>query len=280
VIINLKIYEQITKSVYVVPAVADDGSAQGAAFSILLDEKKSFNDFAWIARSAMPYYGTSYDKGDVFDRLSPYSASVEVIDLGEHWPTAIAQRVVDGEIGALFHGRMEWGPRALGNRSIIADARSVSSKRLLNESIKKRESFQPFCPSILSEEKDRLFDEAYLNKHMTSAFRLKEAFWDQLPGAIHVDGTARVQFVSPNDNPKYFELIKRVKDLTGFGVILNTSFNKHGRTIVETPEDALDDFIDTNLDFLLIEGLLVLKKKGMDATAVSTRSVTISRATI
>ena len=261
VIINMKIYEQITQNIYIVPAVADDGSAQGAAFSLLLDEKKSLKDFDWIARKAMPYFGTSYDKADIFDRLSRYPVSVDVIDLGDDWPIAIAQRVVDGEIGALFHGRMEWGPRALGNRSIIADARNVNSKKLLNESIKKREPFQPFCPSILSEEKDRLFDDAYLNKHMTSAFRMKAEFWDKLPGAIHVDGTARVQFVSHNDNPRYFELIRCVKDLTGFGVILNTSFNKHGRTIVETPEDALDDFLDTNLDYLLMEGLLILRKR-------------------
>jgi carbamoyltransferase len=89
---------------------------------------------------------------------------------------------------------------------------------------------------------------------------MKREYWESLPGAIHVDGTARVQFVGPEDNPNYYRLIKHVKKLTGFGVILNTSFNKHGRTIVEKPEDAIRDFLDTNLDFLVIEGLLVLRK--------------------
>jgi carbamoyltransferase len=156
---------------------------------------------------------------------------------------------------------MEWGPRALGNRSIIADPRPKDFREKINKEIKRRPAFQPFCPSILAEEAPRLFESYYLNKHMTCAFRMKKEFWDKLPSAIHIDGTARAQFVSREDNEKYYRLLKKVKDLTGFGIIINTSFNKHGRTIVETPHDAIIDFLDTDMDYVVIEGLLITRKK-------------------
>jgi len=89
---------------------------------------------------------------------------------------------------------------------------------------------------------------------------MKKEFWDKLPSAIHIDGTARAQFVEKNDNPMYYRLLKKVKELTGFGVVINTSFNKHGRTIVESPEDAISDFLDTDMDYLAIEGLLIKRK--------------------
>jgi carbamoyltransferase len=94
---------------------------------------------------------------------------------------------------------------------------------------------------------------------MTIAFKLKDEFKDKIPGSVHVDLTARVQFVSPEENPNYYNLIKKVKELTGFGVIINTSFNKHGRTMVLTPKDAITDFKDTNLDFMVMEGFLIQK---------------------
>lgn len=257
VIVNLNIYEKISSNIYIIPAMADDGTAQGALLANLVEKNE---DISWIKEKQMPYYGTSYSKENVIDVLNKYKDKINFEDLGEQWPEKTAHYVVDGKIGSLFHGRMEFGPRALGNRSIIASPANPTIRSRMNLEIKKRPEFQPFCPSILDEEMERLFEKAYLNKHMTTAFRLKKEFYDDLPSAIHIDGTARVQFVSIEDNLSYYRLLKEIKKLTGFGVILNTSFNKHGRTIVESPEDAIIDFLDTDMEYLVIEGYLVTRK--------------------
>lgn len=260
VILNLKILEEITDQITVCPAMGDDGSAQGAAILAQFDAGRSMDDLMWLKERQMPYFGTRYGRTDIEAAIHSFDEAVEVTDLGPDWPERVAELVLHHRVGGLFHGRMEWGPRALGNRSIIADPRSADIKDLINLSIKKRTPFQPFCPSILLEEKERLFANAYVNKHMTCAFRLRPEFHEALPSAIHVDGTARVQFVSRDDNPAYHRLLSGVKERTGFGVLLNTSFNKHGRTIVETPEDALRDFIDTDMPFLCMEGILVTRR--------------------
>jgi carbamoyltransferase len=205
----------------------------------------------------MPYFGSSYSKDEVKSTLD--DANLSYIDLKDEAYIKAAEYIVDGKIGALFHGRAEFGPRALGNRSIIADVRNRDIQKIINKDIKNRPLFQPFCPSMIIDERKRLFEKSYDNKHMTIAFKLKEEFKEEIPGSVHVDLTARVQFVSPEDNPNYYKMIKKVKELTGFGVIINTSFNKHGRTMVLTPEDAIVDFKDTNLDFMVIEGFLVEK---------------------
>ncbi|MCA9468681.1 MAG: hypothetical protein KC643_25015 [Nitrospira sp.] len=260
VIMNLRIFELLTPHLYVVPAMADDGAAQGAAMLQLLDQGIQEKTLGWLKHRVMPYWGTSYAREDVRKRLETFSDQIEVRDQQTHWPEEAAKLVAEGHIGAIFQGRMEWGPRALGNRSIIADARNPHVRELVNKEIKKRPLFQPFCPSMLAEEQDRLFGQAYLNKHMTCAFRMKPEFRACLPSAVHIDGTARVQFVEEQDNPMYFRLLKKMKALTGYGVIVNTSFNRHGRTIVETPEDAIRDFLDTDLSFLMIEGWMVTRR--------------------
>jgi carbamoyltransferase len=261
VINNLMIFENITKNIHVTPAMADDGSAQGAAIKTLIDAGYSYKDLYWLRSMIMPYYGTSYERNYVNKVLDTYSNEISFRDLGSSWPEHVAALICEGKIGAIFHGKMEWGPRALGNRSLIAIATNIEFRDKINREIKRRPYFQPFCPSIMVEERDRLFDKSFNNKHMTCAFRMKSEFTSLLPSAIHVDGTARVQFVEDKDNPEYYRILKKVKALTGFGVIINTSFNKHGRTIVESPQDAIRDFIDTDMDFLVIEGFLVKRKR-------------------
>jgi carbamoyltransferase len=203
----------------------------------------------------MPYFGSSFKKEEIEKELIKSSLKYEY--LGDEAYKKGAKKIVEGKIGAIFQGRTEFGPRALGNRSIIASVQDRDIQKKINSSIKNRPLFQPFCPSILAEEKERLFEKAYLNKHMTIAFRLKEEFKEDIPGSIHIDSTARVQFVEEKDNPNYYNLIKEVKNLTGFGVIINTSFNKHGRTMVLNPKQAIIDFLDTNLDFMIMEGFWV-----------------------
>ncbi len=255
VIMNMNIFETLFKNVYIIPAMGDDGIAQGAAVMMQEEQNSTLKDS--FRFPSMPYFGSSYSKEEVEKALK--NANLKYDDLADNAYLKAAELIVDGKIGALFHGRCEFGPRALGNRSIIADVRNRDIQQIINKDIKNRPLFQPFCPSIIIDERERLFENSYDNKHMTAAFKLKEEFKDEIPGSIHVDLTARVQFVSPDDNPNYYALIERVKALTGFGVIINTSFNKHGRTMVLTPQHAITDFKDTNLDFMVIEGFLVQK---------------------
>lgn len=259
VIMNLNIFENVTKNLHIIPAMGDEGTSEGAAILMMLENGYTNNDLHWIKeQTVMPYLGTSYTNEQI-EKVLQKSNGLKYEKLDNSWPKHIASYLNEFKIGALFQGRMEWGPRALGNRSIIALTNDKDIRTKINKEIKKRPLFQPFCPSILIDEKDRLFENAYDNKHMTCAFRLKNEFHKDLPSSIHVDGTARVQFVSQSDNPNYYKLLQEVKNLTGFGVLINTSFNKHGRTIVETPQDAIDDFLDTDLDFLMIENYLVTR---------------------
>lgn len=258
VILNLRVFEELTKEIYIVPAMTDDGTAEGAAYLAYL-KHSSIPDMQWLKERHMPYFGTSYSREQILNVLKK-SEGINFTDLQDQWPEKAAQLVVEGKVGAIFHGRMEWGPRALGNRSIIADCRSEEITKKINGSIKNRPLFQPFCPSILEEERERLFEVSYPNKHMTCAFRMRQEHREKIPASVHVDGTGRAQFVEEADNPNYFRYLKEMKRLTGYGVSINTSFNKHGRTIVETPSDAILDFLDTNMDFVILEGYLVTRK--------------------
>jgi len=258
VILNLRVFEELTEEIYIIPAMADDGSAEGACYAAYLAQDRKLDELAWMKQKHMPYFGTAYSRQQVLDVLKT-KQQVNCDDLKDQWPEKAAELVASGKIGAVFHGRMEWGPRALGNRSIVADCRNPEITKKINGSIKNRPLFQPFCPSILEEDRERLFEKSYPNKHMTCAFRMKEEFRDKIPASVHIDGTGRAQFVEEKDNPMYYRYLKELKRLTGFGVSINTSFNKHGRTIVETPEDAIQDFLDTNMDFAIIEGYLITR---------------------
>ena len=254
IIMSLAIYEKTNfKNIYVYPAMADDGLAIGSAIltAISLDQ-----DIKWLKDMPMPYFGDLYSREEVKKVLDKF-ANISYEDLGDDWPEKAAISVSKGKICALFHGRMEFGPRALGNRSIIANPMLEDTRQKINSTIKRRPSYQPFCPSILEEERVRLFKDSFSHKHMAIAFRMKEEFINDLPCAVHVDGTARPQFVEEKDNPNYYRYLKALKNITGYGVSLNTSFNLHGRTIVRTPKDAIIDFIDCNIDELFIEGYRV-----------------------
>jgi len=254
IIMSLAIYEKTNfKNIYVYPAMADDGLAIGSAIltAISLDQ-----DIKWLKDMPMPYFGDSYSREEVKAVLDEFN-NISYADLGDDWPEKAAISVAKGKICALFHGQMEFGPRALGNRSIIANPMLEDTRQKINSTIKRRPSYQPFCPSILEEERVRLFKDSFSHKHMAIAFRMKEEFINDLPCAVHVDGTARPQFVEEKDNPNYYRYLKALKNITGYGVSLNTSFNLHGRTIVRTPKDAIIDFIDCNIDELFIEGFRV-----------------------
>jgi carbamoyltransferase len=241
--------------------MGDDGAAFGSCALALRALGVTGNDMAFLRDLALPYYGNQNSREEVERALAASYEQITFEHQGDNWPEATAELLAEGQIGAVFEGRMEWGPRALGNRSILANPCLSETRERLNKVVKKRPLFQPFCPAILIEERERLFERAYNNQHMTCAFRLRKELRLQLPGAIHIDGTARVQFVSANDNPHFHRLLYEFKRLSGFGVIINTSFNLHGRPIVNTPEDAICDFLASEMDFLLLEGYLVRRRK-------------------
>jgi len=157
---------------------------------------------------------------------------------------------------------MEFGPRALGNRSILADPRRKDMKDILNARIKYREPFRPFCPSILAESTGEWFEADYPSPFMVTAYRIKPAQRERIPAVTHGDGTGRLQTVEKDVNSLYWKLIKKFGDLTGVPVLLNTSFNEN-EPIVNTPQEALDCFLRTQMDVLVIGPYLLLKEENV-----------------
>jgi carbamoyltransferase len=167
-----------------------------------------------------------------------------------------AQIIADGKILGWFQGRAEWGPRALGNRSIVADPRRPEMKEILNRRIKHREIFRPFAPSILAEFTGDYFEKSYPSPFMTLAYSVRPEKRDIIPAPTHVDGTGRLQTVTRDANPRYWQLIKAFENLTGVPVVLNTSFNDN-EPIVCRPEEAIDCFLRTQMDALVLGDFLI-----------------------
>ena len=168
-----------------------------------------------------------------------------------------ANLISDGKIVGWYQGRMEWGPRALGNRSILADPRRAEMKDILNEKIKHRESFRPFAPSILEEYAFEYFDIPVLSPYMLMVAPVKKP--EIIPAVTHVDGTGRLQTVSKNSNPLYHELISEFYRITNVPVIINTSMNVMGQPIVNTPEQAYEMITKTDMDYLFMGNYMVKK---------------------
>lgn len=256
VAMNQKIYERAGfKRVFVFPAMGDEGIAAGSAALHAVDAGE---DIRWLAAKTMPYFGYRISRDEIESALRKYPSLVYE-DLGSAWPERAAEAVALKRIIGVVHGHMEYGPRALGNRSILANPASAATRERINVHVKRRPAFQPCCPSILEEERERLFEASFAHKHMAIAFRMRTAYRAALAGAVHVDGTARAQFVERGDNPEFHRLLERLRELTGFGVAINTSFNLHGRAIVRTAGDAIRDFLDCGVDELYLEGIRVTR---------------------
>lgn len=252
--LNLRVFEEAGfEDIYLFPAMGDDGLALGAA---AYQHALSGENIEWLRGVGMPYFGTSYSVDEVESYLTK-AKSIKYTYLGDATVKSLAEDLASNKICALFQGRMEFGPRALGHRSILGNPRNNQARDLINLKFKRREWFQPFCPSILEEERARLFEKSYPNKHMTCAFRVKPDLAVELPAIVHVDNTARAQFVSKEDDLFYHQLLSEMKRINEYGVLLNTSFNIHGKTIVMTPGDAVDDFLACGIDALYIEGFKV-----------------------
>lgn len=196
------------------------------------------------------YFGNSYSADEIRAVLDGAGAAYEQLDEGE-LVARTAQAIADGKIVGWYQGRMEFGPRALGNRSILADPRRLDMKDTLNRRIKYREPFRPFCPSILAERAGEYFETDYPSPFMVVAYKIKQAMRAKVPAITHEDGTGRLQTVEREVNPLYWRLISEFDRLTGVPVLINTSFNEN-EPIVEKPEQALDCFQRTQMDVLAV----------------------------
>ena len=257
---NGKIFEATPfEQVYVQPAAGDGGLSVGAAFFVwhqVLGRPRSFAmDHA--------YWGPEYSHEEIcraVDSTGLAQKGCVVVELQEEELMRRAAAIVaDGKILGWFQGRAEWGPRALGNRSIVADPRRPEMKDILNRRIKHRESFRPFAPSILAEATGQYFERSHPSPFMTLAYPVRPEKRDKIPAPTHVDGTARLQTVTREANPRYHALISAFRDLTGVPVVLNTSFNDN-EPIVCRPEEAIDCFQRTQMDALVLGDLLVARQ--------------------
>jgi carbamoyltransferase len=202
------------------------------------------------------YTGIEYNKNYIISMIEKYNIPFKKINLKE-----VAQLIADGKIIAWVQGGSEYGPRALGHRSILADSRKENLKDEINFKVKHRESFRPFAPAVLIEHYKEYFDLNVESPFMLLVADVKNP--EKIPSVTHVDGTARVQTVTKEDNDKFYELISEFYDITGVPVILNTSFNDAGEPIVETPEDAMITFLGTELSYLVI-GDYLFEKSDVD----------------
>jgi carbamoyltransferase len=237
--------------IFVQPAASDAGAALGAAYAVAIQEGEVLQRFPG------PYLGTEFTADQMRAQLDNLGVSFRE---ASHPEAVAADAISAGKIVGWFSGRHEFGPRALGARSILADPRSVEMKDLINIRVKYREEFRPFAPSVLEHRADEYFRaDGHQLPYMTVACDVQEGQRDELPAVVHVDGTARVQTVSGEQSPAFHELISLVEQKTGVPVVLNTSYNVKGQPIVNTPVQAAETFFGSGMDMAVI-GPWVLTK--------------------
>lgn len=250
------------------PAAGDAGGALGAALLV----SHTIAGHPRAAAPLSPFLGADHPQADVARFLTDCRIRHTRHDDPAALATTIARRLARGEVGAVSRGRFEWGPRALGARSILADPRDPAMADRVNASVKFRERFRPFAPVVLADEAPRWFAldgdrHALLTPHMLAVVPLTDAGRATLPAIAHVDGTARVQTVTPDADPDLATILTAFRAETGVGCLMNTSFNLKGEPICATPADAYSTFERSGLDFLVLEGCLIERPHPHDAHA-------------
>lgn len=248
------------KNIFIQPAAGDAGGALGAALylenSILANPRRFTMDHV--------YWGPSFADGEIEAFLKAWEVPYERFDRGDLVGRAAEILNSNGVLG-WFQGRMEFGPRALGNRSILADARDKTNWQRVNLKIKFRESFRPFAPSVIAEDAIKYFDLPVPSPYMLLVAQVQS---DDIPAVTHVDGSARVQTVSRETNALYYDLLAAFKAKTACSVLINTSFNVRGEPIVCTPTDAFKCFMRTDMDYLIMGSFLLDKKQMTNVSRV------------
>jgi carbamoyltransferase len=253
------------KQVYVQSAAGDAGGAVGAAYTVwhaLGGERGPPHDHA--------YWGPQFGDAPIAqlldarsDEIAASGCAVEHVADGAALSRRTAEAIARGEVVGWFQGRMEWGPRALGNRSILGDPRRADMKDILNLKIKRRESFRPFAPSVLREAVPEWFEIDGDVPFMMQVYPIRADKRPLIPAVTHVDGSGRLQTVSAATNPRYHRLISAFRDLTGVPMVLNTSFNEN-EPVVCTPAEALDCFLRTKMDLLVLGDRMIRRSPGQD----------------
>ena len=267
---NGKLFENTDiEDVFIQPAAGDAGTALGAALYVYHAIMGHPREFV-MEHSC---WGPRFEQNDVREAIaSGISASngrdgtfgefvIETVDDEAILCDRIAESIESGDVVGWYQSRSEWGPRALGNRSILADPRRDDMRDILNTKIKRRESFRPFAPSILQERVDDWFTISYPDPFMLKVYPVRPEKRSQIPAVTHVDGTGRLQTVSKESNPRYYRLISAFESKTGVPILLNTSFNEN-EPIVNTPREALDCFLRTNMDRIVLENVVISRNNG------------------
>ena len=273
---ELNIFEKI----YIQPASGDAGGSLGAALAInhmYFNKSRYFNDEYDLMNGS--YLGPYFSKKEILIMNKSFKANFEYFESFDLLSKRTAELISEGNVIGWFQGRSEFGPRALGNRSILADPRNVEMQKKLNLKIKYRESFRPFAPSVLEEDYENFFEGNILSPYMLMVKKIKSKhkiktpndydklnFWDRLythrsklQSITHVDFSSRIQTVNKRTNLKFWTLINDFKIITGVGVLINTSFNVRGEPIVNNPEDAFRCFMNTEMDYLIINNFMYSK---------------------
>ena len=247
------------KNIYVQAAAGDAGGAIGAAFAThykISNKKRVF-------KMKHAYWGTSFNDNQILDCLKKNEKIIEnqkcsfkLISKNNELNKIVANDISEGKVVGWFQGKMEWGPRALGNRSILGDPRRSDMKDILNLKIKRRESFRPFAPSILREHVSDWFENDDDVPFMMKVYQIKEDKRKNIPAVTHVDGSGRLQTVYQETNKKYYDLINEFYKLTNVPLVLNTSFNEN-EPIVSSPAEALSCFLRTKMDTLVMENYII-----------------------
>ncbi len=271
----------IFENIWIQPAAGDAGGALGAAYAVWHiheGNERHFNGSGDAMQGS--YLGPEFSEKEIRRALQKYGAKARHYEVFPKLVSDVAVKLAEGSVVGWFQGRMEFGPRALGDRSILGDARNPEMQKRMNLKTKFREGFRPFAPSVLEEDIEEYFDLDRPSPYMLLVAPIQEGrkiplpekyqerplyerlyfLRSDIPAVTHVDYSARIQSVSRETNPRYWELIHEFKKLTGYGVIVNTSFNVRGEPIVCTPDDAYRCFMRTDMDVLVVGDYLLEKK--------------------
>jgi carbamoyltransferase len=257
------------KRLYIQSAAGDAGGAIGAAFQVWHTLEGSAAEgrtkkHRFVMNRA--YWGPQFSSENITSLLKikkteidDANCSVRDSDDEAHLCKTVAEAISEGKVVGWFQGRMEWGPRALGNRSILCDPRRADMKEILNHKIKRRESFRPFAPSVLREAVAEWFEQDDDVPFMMQVYPIRKEKRALIPAVTHVDGSGRLQTVTRDTNPLYYRLIEAFRDLTNVPMVLNTSFNEN-EPVVCKPEEALDCFLRTKMDVLVMGNIIVTRQ--------------------
>ena len=247
------------ENLYIPPSPGDGGSAIGCAQYLYYCHKKNKRKIEHNVERIQNniFVGPSYSNDEIKSFLDTNKIDYKFLETDSLLETT-AQLIAEGHVVGWYQGKMEWGPRALGNRSILADARNAKMKDILNEKIKHRESFRPFAPCILEEHASEYFDIDIPSPYMLLVAPVKKP--EKIPAVTHVDGTGRLQTVSKDTNPLFYDLINEFYKTTGIPVLINTSMNVRGEPIVNTIEQAYNMIVKTDMDYIVLGNHIVKRQ--------------------